>query len=110
MNTIGTNIRVYRQGIGLTLDELAEKVGLTKSTLSRYENGQYEPNYETVVDIAEALDVHPALLYGFVDVGYEGWFNDLPDDQQRLLMMYEEMTKTQKQQALEYCEFLLRRK
>lgn len=110
MNTIGANIRAYRQDIGLTLDELAERVGLTKSTLSRYETGAYEPSHEAVLDIAEALDVHPALLYGFVDVSYDSWFNELPADQQSLLMMFSSLDPSQKKQVLDYIEFLLGRK
>ena len=108
--TIGANIRAYRQESGLTLDELAERVGLTKSTLSRYELGKLEPNFETVVDIADALDVHPALLYGFVDVSFESWFNELSFEEQDLLMMFSKLNEGQKKQVLEYIEFLLGRK
>ena len=110
MNTIGANIRAYRQEIDMTLEQLSEKVGLAKSTLSRYESGAYEPSFDTVKDIAEALDVHPALLYGFVDVSYDSWFNELPADQQSLLMMFSSLDPLQKKQVLDYIEFLIGRK
>lgn len=66
-NIIGSNIRRYRNELSVTLEELAGEVNLTKSTLSRYEHGLIEPSFETVKDIAFALDVKPALIYGFVD-------------------------------------------
>lgn len=64
-NIIGYNIKAFRKSRGMTLDQLAEKVGLTKSTLSRYELGQYEPKFQTVCEIAGALGVNPASIYGF---------------------------------------------
>jgi transcriptional regulator with XRE-family HTH domain len=36
----GAMLRAMREGLGLTLDELAEMTGLSKTSLSRYENGR----------------------------------------------------------------------
>ena len=37
---MGVALKAMRQGVGLTITELAERAGTTKSTLSRFENGQ----------------------------------------------------------------------
>lgn len=42
---------------GLTQEELAEKLGKAKSTISMYENGNREPDYETLEEIADFFNV-----------------------------------------------------
>ena len=46
MSDFGNNLRNLRKSRNLTLEELAEKLNINKSTLSRYESGQREPNHE----------------------------------------------------------------
>jgi len=41
-------IREARQAAGLTMAELAERAGTSKSTVSRYENGLVDPGAETL--------------------------------------------------------------
>jgi len=54
---IGRKIRYYRLKSGLTCEELASKVGVTKTLISLYETGQREPNEESSKKIADALGV-----------------------------------------------------
>lgn len=61
---IGHNIRVYRKKKNLTLVELADAICKSKSTISKYENGEVSVDIETMYDIADALDIHiEQLLY-----------------------------------------------
>lgn len=53
--TIGRNIRRIRISRGMAAKELAELVGVQKSTISNYENAITVPNYDTMIKIAEAL-------------------------------------------------------
>ena len=53
----GKRIRYYRLKKGLTLEELANKIGVTKTLISLYENDEREPNDENRKRIAEALDI-----------------------------------------------------
>ena len=39
---IGERIRIRREKLGLTQQELADAVGATRNTISRYETGQSE--------------------------------------------------------------------
>jgi transcriptional regulator with XRE-family HTH domain len=50
-------IRARRHGAGLTLDELASRSGLSKTILSRIENGRGNPSVETLFRIARALEL-----------------------------------------------------
>ena len=52
----GANVRKRREARGLSLDELSDLIGSDKAALSRIENGERIPRYDTVLRIAEALD------------------------------------------------------
>lgn len=62
---VGENIKKYRKIRNLSLQILAEKVGLTKKTIQRYENGEHRIDMDRLNEIASALDVDiVALLDG----------------------------------------------
>lgn len=61
----GELIREYRKQRGLTQGELGERLGLTASTIMRYERGQRRVNIETLKRIAAALEVDPYSLMDF---------------------------------------------
>lgn len=55
--TIGERIKNLRVSAGMTQEELAQKIGLKKQNISRYENSHCEPNIRTAKKIADALGV-----------------------------------------------------
>ena len=65
MKDIGKNIKQLRIDRNLTQDELAEKLFVTRQTVSNYEIGKSRPDVEMLTRIAEVLqsDVN-ALIYG----------------------------------------------
>lgn len=56
-------VRRLRQQAGLTLQALGERSGLSISTLSKIENGQLSPTYETLLRLADGLQVDVAGLF-----------------------------------------------
>lgn len=63
--TIGGNIKKLRMGKELTQDQLAEKLYVTRQTVSNWERGTSQPSLEQLEVIAAALEVDVmALLYG----------------------------------------------
>lgn len=56
MVRIGTKIRIERKRSGLTLSQLAEKVGITLITLQRIETGKSSPSVALLSEIAQNLD------------------------------------------------------
>lgn len=60
---IGENIRSLRNAAQLTVTELSKRAGLTKSTLSKIENGQTSSPVATLMLIADALDVPLAEFF-----------------------------------------------
>lgn len=55
--TIGKRIREIRINMHLTQDELSEKTGLNKSTLSRIERGLISPKWDTIIRISRAFNI-----------------------------------------------------
>lgn len=56
-------VRRLRQQQELTLQELSEQSGLAASTLSKIENSQLSPSYETILRLADGLGVDVAQLF-----------------------------------------------
>lgn len=63
--TLGEAIRYYREKKGMSLRELAEAVGVTKSSVARYEADAVDMSLDRVEDVAKALGVEPWVLLGW---------------------------------------------
>ena len=46
-------LREIRKKCGLTMKELGAEIGVAESTISQYETGKREPDYETLLKLAE---------------------------------------------------------
>ena len=55
-------LRSLRKSRNLTQDKLATDLGIAKSTISMYENGNREPDFETLESIADYFNVSLASL------------------------------------------------
>ena len=60
--SIGDNIRAARIECNMTQAELAEKVGLSQSTIALYEAGKRELTASQIVPFAHVLDTSPLFL------------------------------------------------
>lgn len=60
---IGKAIAYYREKLGLTGTQLADKSGVTQGAISQYENGKKNPTQETIEKLASALGVTPEELH-----------------------------------------------
>lgn len=59
---IGNRIRKYRKESGLTQERLAEKINVTKSRVSNWEQGINRPDADVIGNICRALNVSPSDL------------------------------------------------
>ncbi|MBR3168441.1 MAG: helix-turn-helix transcriptional regulator [Erysipelotrichaceae bacterium] len=57
MNELGNKIAKKRRDIGLTQIEFADKLNVTRQTVSRWEAGTVMPDIDKIGDIAQLLDV-----------------------------------------------------
>ena len=61
---LGSRIKSLRKAKGLTQQELADLINVTKVSVCCYEKGNRTPNLETFMDIVNALDTTPNYLLG----------------------------------------------
>ena len=66
---VGPRLRRLRERRGVTLTALAAKTGISKSTLSRLENGQRKPSLELLLPLAETYHLPLDELVGAPPVG-----------------------------------------
>ena len=73
--TVGRRIREYRKKLGLSVDDVAEKLGKNRATIYRYESDDIENLPAPVLEpLAKILQTTPAELMG--------WKKDLTGDLQ----------------------------
>lgn len=53
----GSLLKQNRIDLGLTQEQVASKINVTRQTLSRWENGNSYPNLDTVVELSDLLDI-----------------------------------------------------
>jgi transcriptional regulator with XRE-family HTH domain len=61
---IGEKLKEARIRRLLTQEELAEKAGVSPSTIVNIERDQTVPHFRTIRKLAHALDVDPTSLFG----------------------------------------------
>ena len=62
--TLGERIRAARQAAGLSQEKLAERLGLTRQAVTKWETGQSAPSTENLLRLAEVLGVPMTALLG----------------------------------------------
>ncbi|WP_044747387.1 helix-turn-helix domain-containing protein [Bacillus alveayuensis] len=62
MNTIGENIKKYREQRKMSQQELALKVRVGTATIQKYESGEQIPDTQTILKLSTALDVPASEL------------------------------------------------
>ena len=117
------HIKQRRLELKLTVDELAEKIGKSRATIYRYENGDIENMPTTILEpLAKALDTTPADLMGWTQ--YDQYFSgkDASDEiylklaqncdrhhgkQQELTKLYGQLSVPNQSKVITYAKSLL---
>lgn len=67
MTSFGKRLRMLRREKDITMVELADAIGTTQPTISKYERGIHEPDLPMVKALAEYFDVSTDYLVGESD-------------------------------------------
>ena len=93
MKIIGMNIRKERKRQLLTIEQLAEKAGITDNFLGKIERGDGIPSFPTLDSIACALNVSIDFLKGNIEYNKEYRFinslieiNNLSEDKKEMFI------------------------
>lgn len=106
-------IRKRRNELGLTMEELGKRIGVSKATIQRYESGEIKNvRRDKITKLAEALEVTPAYLMGWKEQ------NDVPNHHEitstilsdnrlmELILMFNNLTKENKNKIYDYCKYV----
>jgi transcriptional regulator with XRE-family HTH domain len=69
LESVGPRLRKVREQRGVTLTDVSGRTGISKSTLSRLENGQRKPSLELLLPLAQLYRVPLEELVGAPEVG-----------------------------------------
>lgn len=72
--TNGERVNEVRKSLGLTLEKFGEKLGVTKTTISRIEKGVNNLTDQMAISICREYNVN----YDYLMYGEEEMFDDLP--------------------------------
>ena len=64
MFVFSKRLKEIRKKAGITQQQLGDMVGVTKVSICCYENGTRTPTLETLIDLADSLNVHLNYLLG----------------------------------------------
>lgn len=85
MVDFGKRLKELRQGAGLTQQQLAERIWVTKASISYYELSERDPSPEILVKIAKAFHVTTDYLLGLENKQQLLDVNDLFEEDIELL-------------------------
>ena len=100
MNTFGEKLRQLRIGAGLTQEALAQKCGMAKQSISRYEKSDREPNIRTAKTIADALGVPLAALVPTKDLVADVKKSPKEEQHEILLMLFDQLPPASQEAVL----------
>ncbi|MCF8002418.1 MAG: helix-turn-helix domain-containing protein [Halanaerobiales bacterium] len=90
--TFSKRLKYLRKESDLYQKELAEKIGVSRTTITQYENGAREPNYEILKKLANFFEVSTDYLLGNTDQRRPaGKMETALIEDQKLLEIYESL-------------------
>ena len=106
---VGKRVRHRRWMLGVTQQQLAERVGIKFQQIQKYETGMNRISASRLWDIAEALDVPVSFFFEGLDGrGEEAMDGDLMSDKEALELVrsYYAIPETQRKRLFELARVL----
>lgn len=105
--SFSSRLRQAREQAGFTQQDLAEKLGITKSAVGNYENGVSSPKWDVLLRIFDVLQVEPNFLYQDSFSSELSGAVQLTPRQSALLSSFEQLNEEGQTKAVEYVEDLV---
>ncbi len=109
MNYFGVRLKYLRMQDKLTQTELGNALEIAKSTISMYESGKREPDFETIEKFADYFNVDMATFFpsGEIEKTADPKVDGLSPLEARLMELVRRLTDDQKKMLLAQIELLL---
>lgn len=95
-NNIGARLRALRNAKGFTTQEIADKVNVSQSYISRFENGRAIPNIDMLESILQALDTNLSTFFS----------EDLQEDSEDLIQLIDTVKTLSPEARVKLNDFL----
>lgn len=93
-------IKERRKALGYTQEDLAEKLGLQKSAIAKYENGRVQNiKRSTILKMSTILECTPSYLMGWNESSDTAAATVLSSDERALLSDYQKLNDLGKEKA-----------
>ena len=108
--TVNQKIRILRKEKGITVTQLAEKIGIFQSVLTRYEKGtiQYVP-VEVIKKLADALECKPDDVTEdderYNQKKKKRSSRDISSEEYAMILSYRQLPNSAKQVVKEICNW-----
>ena len=112
-NSVAEKLRRYRETSSLSQKQVADALNIERSTYTKYETGDTEPNLNTIVKIAAIYNVSPTELLPMElsddpsvgalkdTAGADSPIYQLSKDERGIIARYRALSKDEKKQAAE---------
>lgn len=100
LGKIGSILKDLRLEKGVTLEEVAQSIGSTRSLLSKYERGVSEPGLRQLKKLADYYDVTLDYLFGFTNEKRPVITSE------KLEELFSALSVDKKREAIRYLQFL----
>ena len=106
--TLGERVKMLRQKVGLTQEELAKEIGYsTKTSISKIENDILDINQSTTIALARALKTTPSVIMGWEEVEENVTLHNTPQEE-ILLSNYRQLNTDGQKKVDDYVEDLVK--
>lgn len=107
MTYLGSRLKYLRKLENITQQQLATALGIAKSTVSMYENGQREPDFETLEAIADYFNVDMRTFFpNTEDVPSASNIIALSPNEDEFLSIYRDLNTEGQEKLLGYASDL----
>ncbi len=104
--TFGERLLEYRNREGLSQEKLAEKVGVTRQTVSKWETNQSVPDFDKIIPLCEALEISTEELIKGEKEEKNAELEEIKQEKERLKKEYKQKRNKKKAIVLSVSIFL----
>ncbi len=101
---VGEQIKKFRERRNMTQDDLAERLGTTRQSISRYEIGERKANQDILFALSDIFGVAVNDFFPAVKEGISAIYNQLEPPRQKKVYNFaeEQLEKQEKENVLEF--------
>lgn len=111
---VGQIIKTARLARGMTQEELADKVGVQKSAVAKWETGRVQNiKRSSLQKLAIALNIRPVMLLGAIEIDPLGTadaladiLESIDDNMKQMILEYNTLDSAKQAQVREYVHLL----